>query len=240
MRTLVVSDIHIGSPFFYSRRFERFLDALPEGDELVLNGDLIDNPYARMEANDLRMIDRIRQEAGRRRVVWVRGNHDNSFQIGEPGEIESVQVYGLGKQLLVAHGDGFDEIMPRNLAFIRFFRLLHDMRVRLGARPVHVAYYAKKWSRFYRVLRDNVMKNAVQCALENGYGAVACGHTHYPEDRVYRGVRYINTGSWTEPSLFYLEVDARGMELRREAEVGRERWTPAREERPEAPFSLAS
>jgi UDP-2,3-diacylglucosamine pyrophosphatase LpxH len=94
--------------------------------------------------------------------------------------------------------------MPRNQAFMKAFKWMHDLRVKLGARPVHVAKYAKKWNLFYRFLCKNVMMNAVDCALENGFEVVTCGHTHYPEDRIFNGIRYINTGAWTETPAFYL------------------------------------
>ena len=103
--------------------------------------------------------------------------------------------------------------MPRNQAFIKAFKLMHVLRAKLGAKPVHVAQYAKKWEAFFKVLRRNVMMNAVSCAIENGYEAVTCGHTHYPEDRVVGGVRYINTGAWTESPKFYLPVTADEMVL---------------------------
>jgi UDP-2,3-diacylglucosamine pyrophosphatase LpxH len=97
----------------------------------------------------------------------------------------------------VLNGDVIDS------PFMKAFKLLHKVRVRLGARPVHVAEYAKKWEFFYKILRKNVMTNAVKCALENGFESVTCGHTHYAEDIVFNGVRYINTGAWTEvPSSF--------------------------------------
>jgi UDP-2,3-diacylglucosamine pyrophosphatase LpxH len=84
--------------------------------------------------------------------------------------------------------------------------MIHDIMIKFGSSPVHVANYAKKFELLYKVLRDNVMKNAVNCALENGYEAVICGHTHYPEDRVYNGIRYMNTGAWTESPAFYLQM----------------------------------
>ena len=105
--------------------------------------------------------------------------------------------------------------MPRNQAFMKAFLLMHNLRVKLGAKPVHVANYAKKWEILYKVLRRNVMMNAVNCAMENGYEAVACGHTHYPEDTVFNGVRYINTGAWTESPACYLLVTAEQMTLKR-------------------------
>ena len=72
---------------------------------------------------------------------------------------------------------------------------------------MHVAELAKRWAPLlYRVLTDQVRNNAVECALENGFGAITCGHTHYPEDSIFKGVRYFNTGSWTEEPLHYLAV----------------------------------
>jgi UDP-2,3-diacylglucosamine pyrophosphatase LpxH len=98
---------------------------------------------------------------------------------------------------------------------MKAFRLMHDLRVRLGARPVHVAEYAKKWKAFYRVLRNNVLRNAVNCAAENGLEAVTCGHTHFAEDIFLNGVRYINTGAWTEFPAHYLYVTQHSMTLKR-------------------------
>ena len=89
---------------------------------------------------------------------------------------------------------------------MKAFKLLHKFRVRMGARPVHVAEYAKKWESFYKILRKNVMTNAVKCAMENGYESLACGHTHYAEDIVSDGVRYINTGAWTASPSFFLHM----------------------------------
>ena len=61
---------------------------------------------------------------------------------------------------------------------------------------------------------EKLLKNIPEdCALENGYEAVICGHTHYPEDRVYNGVRYLNTGAWTESPAFYLQMIGNEMTL---------------------------
>ena len=76
-----------------------------------------------------------------------------------------------------------------------------------------MAEYAKKWESFYKILRKNVMTNAVKCAMENGYESVTCGHTHYAEDMVFNGVRYINTGAWTEFPSFFLHMDNEEMFL---------------------------
>jgi UDP-2,3-diacylglucosamine pyrophosphatase LpxH len=179
---------------------------MPQDHELILNGDIIDNPYAKLIRPHQRILDLIKQLSYRQRVVWIMGNHDNGYIPQGLGKVHFKNLHVLEQRLLITHGDDFDDIMPRNQAFIKAFKLMHDVRVTLGAKPVHVAHYAKKWESFYKVLRKNVMMNAVSCAIENGYEAVTCGHTHYPEDRIWQGVRYINTGSWTESPAFYLSV----------------------------------
>jgi len=214
MNAIIVSDLHIGSRYFLYQEFGRFLGNISENYELILNGDIIDNPYAKLNPPHQRIMDLIGQLSYRQRVVWVRGNHDNGYIPKGFGEIHFRHLHDIGHRLLIAHGDDFDEIMPRNQAFIKAFKLMHVLRAKLGAKPVHVAQYAKKWEAFFKVLRRNVMMNAVSCAIENGYEAVTCGHTHYPEDRVVGGVRYINTGAWTESPKFYLLVTADEMVLK--------------------------
>ncbi len=214
MNAVIVSDLHIGSRYFLCQEFGRFLGNIPEGYELVLNGDVLDNPYTKLKPSHQRIMDLMARASYHRKIIWVRGNHDNGYIPKGFGKVHFKRFYPMEDRLLVTHGDDFDGIMPRNRIFIKAFKIMHGLRVRLGAKPVHVAKYAKKWALFYEVLRKNVMMNAVNCAIENGYQSVTCGHTHYPEDRVFKGIRYINTGAWTESPSFYLLVTAHEMALK--------------------------
>ena len=213
MNAIIISDLHIGSRFFHFEALEKFLAAFPEGHDLVLNGDVVDRPYATMEASHQRILDMIERLSFRRKVIWVRGNHDNGYTPKNFGKIEFRPQHNIGNRLLITHGDDFDDIMPRSRLFMKAFRMMHNLRVKLGAKPVHVAEYAKKWKSFYRVLLNNVASNAAACAEKNGFEAVTCGHTHYPEDRIINGVRYINTGAWTEFPAFCLHITPYAMSL---------------------------
>jgi len=206
MNAIVVSDLHIGSRFFLHHDFENFLSNIPEDCELILNGDIIDDPNKNLQPSHQRVLHLIEQISRRQKVIWVRGNHDNGYAFNGFKHIHFKTYYTIENRLLINHGYDFDEIMPRSQVFIKSFKMIHDIMIKFGSSPVHVANYAKQFELLYKVLRDNVMKNAVNCALENGYEAVVCGHTHYPEDRVYNGIRYMNTGAWTESPAFYLQI----------------------------------
>ena len=213
MNVIVISDLHIGSKYFHRRQFKYFLDHLPEDCDLILNGDIVERPISKLEPDDRRTLSRIKEISSRQTVVWVQGNHDIGLIPQSFGSVLQKPMHAIGKRLLITHGHNFDEVMPHNKAFMKAFQQLHALRVRLGAKPVHVAEYAKKWKSFYRILRKNVMLNAVNDAHEKGFQAVTCGHTHHAEDEIVKGIRYINTGAWTELPAYYLVISADSMRL---------------------------
>jgi UDP-2,3-diacylglucosamine pyrophosphatase LpxH len=214
IRAVVVSDLHIGLPFFRKRAFVRLVESLDEEIVIVLNGDIVDNPHQSLEPEDEAVLDFLRRESFRRRIIWIYGNHDEDFRMADPGQIEFLRHLQLGSRLMIVHGDDFDSVMPNNLWFIRLFKFCHQIRLRLGAAPVHVAELAKRWTPLlYRVLTEQVKRNAIACAMQGGFEAIACGHTHCAEDVVRNGVHYLNSGSWTEERLHYVSVDSNEIRL---------------------------
>ncbi|MFW6152462.1 MAG: UDP-2,3-diacylglucosamine diphosphatase [Verrucomicrobiota bacterium] len=210
---IIISDVHLGSRYCLHELFLHFLDDLPEKATLILNGDTVDDPDKELPAEHRIILKRLRDESCRRRIIWLQGNHDDQYIPTDPAKIEFIPDFSIGKRLYVSHGFDFDNIMPRNRHFIMAFRLFHRFRMKLGASPVHVARYAKKWSALYKILRRHVVSNAIEHAAENGFEAVTCGHTHFAEDLKIRGIRYINTGAWTEKPVYYLHVDRKKMTL---------------------------
>ena len=199
MLTIITSDLHLGSPHCRREDFLAFLERLPAGCTLVLNGDIIDDPRTPLSADDEAALLAMGEPARGLRVLWLRGNHDDGYR--PPASIsQQVLAEVVLEGLLVTHGDRFDNLMPHGRWFIAAFRALHRWRVRLGAHPVHVAQYAKRWTWLYAVLCRHVRLNAQEHAREMGLTAVTCGHVHQTADQTSNdGVRYLNTGSWTEP-----------------------------------------
>lgn len=212
-RTVVISDVHIGSRYFLADDFLAFLSDLPQGVELVLNGDVIDDPDTPLTGKETEAAQAIRGESERRTVTWVQGNHDRQCNAGDFPSIRFVDMYTIGERLVIMHGDSFYRLFPHHWVFKFVFSALHQVRMLLGAEAVHVAFYAKRFPLLYRVLRRRQAHSATQFARTRGFEAVTCGHVHFAEDTSIDGIRYINTGSWTERPVYCLQVTDTKMEL---------------------------
>ncbi len=213
MTHMVLSDLHLGSPQCRAAALLAFLRRLPPGPELVLNGDVIDRRHQALPPEHQAVLDWLRTESARRSIVWVRGNHDAHYKTEDPGAMRFVETYRIGDRLWVAHGHTYDSVSPRFRPLLQLFRVLHRLRRLWAGDDTHVAEFAKRFPRLYRVLRENVAANAVREARAAGCAAVACGHIHHVEDRTIEGIRYLNTGAWTERPLCAVAVTATGLRL---------------------------
>ncbi|MDH3716475.1 MAG: UDP-2,3-diacylglucosamine diphosphatase [Planctomycetota bacterium] len=213
MDAIVISDLHLGSRYVQLEHVLRFFRTLPDAVPLILNGDIVDRVHHPLPDQHAPVLDLIRDESLRRQVVWVYGNHDDGYQLDDPGGIEFCRSFRLGQRLFVSHGYDFDNVMTRYQPFVKMFNKLHKFRLWLGAEPVHVAQYAKQWALCYQYLRRSVMASAIAYARANGFAAITCGHTHFAEDLTVDGIRYINTGAWTELPAYFLAVHDDSMEL---------------------------
>jgi UDP-2,3-diacylglucosamine pyrophosphatase LpxH len=226
---LVISDLHLGSDVCQAKLLEGFLEwAAANARELVINGDIFDDlNFKRLTKRHFACLKTIRRNSDRDdfRLVWVRGNHDGPADIVSHivgVDILDEYVYDNGRvRLLILHGDQFDHFITR-------YRYATDLAC--GA-----FYYIQKWaphnaSRAIRRISKRwqrnsqlVQRRAVEYARGKGYRYVTCGHTHLPLVADEDGVRYVNTGTWTEhPPCPFLAV--------RGGEVTLEFWPPAASE----------
>ena len=212
--TFVVSDLHIGSRYFPCSEFLAWLDALPSESELILNGDVLDNLRRPLTGQHQAVLDRLIRESDRRSLVWIYGNHDNGLVLRESGRIRFARRWELGDRLLIFHGDRLDDMLPRFRLLKPLVELLYRQSIRFGRHDVHVAQYAKGWPILYHIFNRRIARKALRMARALGFEAVTCGHTHAALELERDGIRYLNTGAWTEPPLYYLEVEGERVSLR--------------------------
>lgn len=218
MRFVVTSDLHLGALHCQAGMFREFLDCLPADGVLVLNGDTFDGPGETLPAEHVEVLSVLCERAARVPVILIPGNHDMDVSGLDLGDIRVAGEFCIGDRFLAVHGNELDYVMPAHRSFIRWFRWFHALRVSFGARDVHVAQYAKRWSLLYSVLVKRQREQASRCARRRGVSAIACGHVHYAEDSVVDGIRYLNTGAWTEEPVYCVAGDDQRIEF---VDVGR-------------------
>jgi UDP-2,3-diacylglucosamine pyrophosphatase LpxH len=209
MRTIVTSDIHLGSRQSRAEDFLAFLRGFPPAHRLILNGDVIthfasENTLPETHAS---VIEALRALSRRQEVIWLRGNNDRHFELENPAAISFANEYVVDGRVYVAHGDRFDRLMPMLRVVLIPLRIVYECCTRVVGRTTHVASFAKRFPLAYNILNRHVARNAIHHARANGFTAVACGHTHHPEEYEADGISYYNTGCWTEDSARILLVD---------------------------------
>lgn len=200
METYITSDLHLGSEHSRHAAFLTFLESLPDGARLVLNGDIVNHFVSGKTLTEAhrRVLYAIRAASYEREVIWIRGNNDRRLALDDVARIQFVDDFAIDNRVYIAHGHRFDRLMPTARVFLVPMRWLYEGIARLVGARMHVAQFAKRLSGLYGVLCNHVARNAVRYAKRHGYGAVVCGHTHFVEDREINGIRYCNTGCWTE------------------------------------------
>ena len=208
MKTLVISDLHIGSK---GCKTEKVLDLLKDEsyERYILVGDIIDGwlfkKYKKFSYDHTKVIRRLLKLSKDREIIWIAGNHDEFLRKYLPLELGNIKVvdewteYGTW----FCHGDKFDGIVK-----LRWLGMLgsigYDLAISLDMLLKKLGL-KRSLSKF---LKDNVKaaisfmvdfeNEMVRQAKKRNCDTVVCGHIHTPADKIINRVRYLNTGDWVE------------------------------------------
>ena len=226
-RAIWISDIHLGTRGCNADILMDFLRRT-ESEYLYLVGDIVDvwrmraSWYWHQSHNDI--IQKVLRKARKgTRVIYVPGNHDESFRDFAPrrfGRVailpEASHVTADGRRFLVLHGDQFDGVVKHAkwLAVVGdgAYNLALSLNIwfNVARRKLGFSY----WS-LSAYLKHKV-KNAVEyiCRFEEavvaearrrGADGVIAGHIHVAEIREINGVLYCNDGDWVESCTALVE-----------------------------------
>jgi UDP-2,3-diacylglucosamine pyrophosphatase LpxH len=237
VRSIFLSDIHLGTPACQAERLLEFLKAY-ESRHLFLVGDIIDfwaihrrGVYWSTEQNTVvqKILKRARHDVN---VIFVPGNHDEAVRehVGTSfGNIrverDYVHVAADGKRYLLIHGDEFDQVTKyhRWLAIlgdhayavvVRLNMWLSWLRRTLGipgywSLSGYAKFKVKSAVSFIFDFEDSVLRHA----RERGVDGVICGHIHAAALRESGGIAYINCGDWVDSCTAIVEHVNGAMEL---------------------------
>lgn len=228
VRTLFVSDIHLGSRNAQAEALLDFLRVV-DAETIYLVGDIVDfwkvrrGPCWPQSHNDViqKLLRKVRKGA---RIVYVPGNHDEGVRPycgmhfgGVEVMRSAMHVTKRGKRYLVMHGDEFDVVVrtAKWLAVLgdRGYELalaanapLNWVRQRLGFGYWSLSSYLK-----YRVKSAVSYIGAYEDAVagearKHGVDGIICGHIHHAADRMMGKVHYLNCGDWVESCTALAEL----------------------------------
>ena len=230
-RTIVLSDIHLGSKWSKTKEATRFLKN-HRCETLILCGDIIDGwailrgKKAKWRRRHTNFIKTLLDLSLTTRIVYVRGNHDDFLDRLVPidfGGISIVRdwVYAAdGKRYYVLHGDTFDRVSAHTSWLARagdagysmllwFSRYYNRWRSKKGLPYRPIAGEVKRRVKASVSRFSGFDRQVVEAARRKGCDGVICGHIHHPEIRQIEGIEYLNAGDWIE-SLSALTEDHDG------------------------------
>lgn len=216
--TIIVSDIHLGSDVSRSSRLLELLRSCTY-HRLILNGDVFDDlNFNRLSKDDWKFLSYIRRMSNPRRgvdVVWVVGNHDGgvaeilSHLLGVPVHEEYLWE-SHGRRHLAIHGHQFDKWINDHVIVTAVASWLYLLLQKMD--PEHrMSRWVKRTSKKWLRLSDKVGHDAAAYGRkQHEADVVFCGHTHHATETTIDGVRYFNSGCWTDKPSQYIMIDLQG------------------------------
>lgn len=232
-KTLVLSDIHLGSEFSRTEEVTDFLKKV-DCERLILNGDIIDGwqlrksvkRWKRRHTEFFKVLMKMMENQGTE-IIYVRGNHDDFLDALAPFSfynISIVQDYLLttvkGKRYFVTHGDIFDTITSHMkwlsrlgdvgyTLLLRLNQLYNRRRVRQGKPYFSLSQQVKHRVKSAVSYISDFERELVRLAERLRVDGIICGHIHQAANTWYGGLHYLNSGDWVE-SLTALAEDDQG------------------------------
>jgi len=222
MKTVIISDIHLGSKNCQAGWLLRFLGT--NFDRLIVNGDTINNlNLKKLKDSHWAVLDRLREIGLQRELIVIRGNHDGRVTRATglcPAEVlpallgvpiqDEYQLEMGNWHYLILHGDRFDPTVHRPI--------ITDAADWCYQTVQKVNKKAAKWlkRKVKKVggVLELVKRESVRYVQALGCQGVITGHTHFPLDEWIDSVHYLNSGCWVDRPCTYLYAHNDRIELR--------------------------
>ena len=212
MKTLIISDLHIGSK---GCKTEEILELLKDEsfERYILVGDIIDGwlfqRYKKFTYEHARVIRRLLKLSKNKEIIWISGNHDEFLRKYSPLELGNIKVVDefIENGVWYCHGDKYDGIVKMHWLGV-LGSVGYDLAIVIDR---FLKRFNKKTS-LSKYLKDNIKaaisfmvdfeNEMVRQTKKRKCHTVVCGHIHTPDDKIINEVRYLNCGDWVENCSF--------------------------------------
>ena len=226
-KTIVISDVHLGTKGSKAKELVRFLKQY-KCKNLILNGDIIDGwqlkksgKWKRKHTRFFTRILKMIEEDGTK-VTYLRGNHDDfldqvlPFKMGNLRICRDLTYESNGKKYYIVHGDVFDSITSQfkwiaKLGDIGYtFLLWLNRQYNYRRLKKGLPYFSLSQSIKAKVKQavkyiDDFESQLSSMAKYKNCDAIICGHIHQPALKEIDGVMYLNSGDWVESMTALIE-----------------------------------
>jgi len=226
VRSLFISDLHLGSRFAQAEAFLAFLEAY-QPEYLYIVGDFLDGWSLqrawRWQPVSTRILHHLLEWAWAGVTIrYTPGNHDaflreflRDFIWVEVAD-EFIHEAADGRRYVVIHGDQFDDVESKAAWLSKLGSLGYDLllavdrsinyvRRRLGRKPWRLSAGVK--ARVKRIVSflSGFEERLTEHARQKRCQGVICGHIHTPVIAARGEITYGNSGDWVENCSALLE-----------------------------------
>lgn len=217
--TLIISDLHLGSSVSQPKKVLKLLKKY-SFRKLILLGDVFENlDFRNLNQDSWELLNYIGKISKDKKVRWVEGNHDAKLS-KMFGALIGAKIYEAyhwqykHEKYLAIHGHQFDRFLVDN-AFISYWaNKIYDFIQKHDFENKCVSRYIKRKSKGWLRLSQKVFHQAVSYAKKNNAQYVFCGHTHKPAKKIRHGIKYYNSGCWTDVPCTYITIDQENIAVR--------------------------
>lgn len=202
--------------------------------KLYLNGDILDlvNFNSKLFWSEHRVILKqiLRMADHGVHVIYILGNHETPLRKELKHDAYNIDLNGIeikqqdihlgvdGKRYLVTHGDEFDGIVNLHPFLYRLGDIGYELLINLnrvqnffrrliGLKQWSFSLWIKSHVKDAIKFINNFETLLVREAKKHNCDAVCNGHIHKLDDKLINGVRYLNSGCWTEFTSYIIEYE---------------------------------
>lgn len=222
VRSIFVSDIHLGSKSSKCREFLETLDKY-EFEYLYLVGDIFDvdelkrsKHWTECYTQFLYTVCKLGKNA---RIRYAPGNHDAFLREFGGLKLGTIKIRNeffhdtaKGEKIYIVHGDQFESDFTRKDWLYKLGGNLYGKLLFIN-RMLNKIGLKYNFARICKLKIKDVISHiskfeetATSSAQEKGCTAVICGHIHLPAYSKHNNISYINCGDWVEHKSLIIET----------------------------------
>lgn len=214
MKTLIISDVHLGSDVCQAKLLSKFLEDISSDDveKLIINGDLFDDSnFHRLTKHHWHVLSLIRKLSDIISVIHIRGNHELptdllSILIGV-NVVDNYVLESGDRKIYIHHGHRYDKFITNHPIITWIGDAIYVILQKIDP-SFALARSAKHTSKTFMRNSDIIKNKSIEYAIKHGYTDVIASHTHFAQEYIEENKpRYYNTGCWTEIPCSFLSVD---------------------------------